>query len=272
MTSRPDIGTQASGLRRLSWAAALACLAACASNQTVMIHEGPTGAVYLEEVRKGPLAATHPISLGPDTLERVLKGVLVRDDTRMLQDLMPGKEAPEPAFSEREVAFLTPSLHEALTRATPAQVVRFAVVRDVPSGKETTGGALYVKHQSIYLTLTRYRARPSKAFTAIKSDRLQRDATGLKDRVVLFVPTGITRTDLEARPSLVGPPHLTTLVLDYRLLDRVAGLEPEGGAGASSVEERLAEQERKIEALKEELRTLQRDRRDRPAGARQPSP
>ncbi len=273
------------GRLRLSWTFALACLTACMSAQTVMIHEGPGGAVYLEDPRKGPLDATHPISLGPATLGRVLEGILVQKDTRMLQQLMPGEAKREPAFSPGEIAFLTPLLHEALSRATPAQVVRFQVVRTPPSGNETTGGALYVKSQSLYVTLTQYRVRPSKSYTAIKSDRVRQDATGLRDRTVLFVQKGVTRTDLHATPGVVGPPHLTTLVLDYRLLDKLAGLEREPpraeragstrqppAAGEPSLEERITQQERELDALKEELRSLQHDRGDGAPSGQPPAP
>lgn len=278
-------GVPATTLMPLVLAFALLSLGACASAQSVMIHEGPGGAVYLEDLRNVSLDAAHPTTLGLPTIERVLSGIRVEQDARMLQQLMPDKPEQVRAFSQSEVALLAPFVKEALTRATSAQVVRFEAVRQAPSGRETTGGTLYVKHRSIFLTLTRYRARPSKSHSAIKFDRVTQDATGLKDRKVLFVPKGILRTDAAPKPGLVGPVHLTTLVLDYQLLDKLAGLEPEAtgssdtdssmesrGAGASSLEERMTQQEQEIEALKEELRSLQRDRSGRPPAGQQPAP
>jgi len=116
-----------------------------------------------------------------------------------------------------------------------------------------------------------------------QSDRslpFQRRPTGLQNQDVLFVPQGVERTDLSPPSGLVGPAHLKTLVIDYPLLDKLAkaqaadetvrtapaqGGEPtpaaeQGGAtrrDLDSLEERLMQQDRDIQALKEELRRLQ---------------
>lgn len=245
----------------------LASVGGCGSSRTV-IHEGPTGSVYLEELSAGALEAAHPVSLGRATLARVMVGMQVKDDTRLLQSLMPNKPKTEAVFSPDEAEFLAPLLDAALMQASPREMIRFLVYRFPASGREATGGALYVKNLSLYVTLTQYRVRPSKAHSAIKFDRRTRESTGLDQRRVSFVPKGVERADLDPQSGLVGPSTVKTLVLDYQLLNKLAGLEAAPPAAAlqpervppsenvTSLEEQVHQQEQEIEGLKEELRSL----------------
>ena len=66
-------------------ACVLAFLGGCVTGRTV-VHEGPLGAVYLEGLGKDSLGAAHPTTLGVPTLERVLTGIHVQPDARMLRE------------------------------------------------------------------------------------------------------------------------------------------------------------------------------------------
>ena len=271
--------------------------AGCAtfSNRDVVIHESPSGAVTLQELSKKSYHAAHPVSLSPSLLARILDGVRVQEDARLFQGLMSGKPKKEVAFSQEDSQFLAPLIAEALARATPKQVVRFRVIHQRESGRETTGGALYAMRAGLYLTLTQYRVSAYRGTAGSKIERNYSDRTGLTDRRLLFYPEGVHRGDVTAESGLVGKPHLTTLIIDYQLLaklprewenappqpvsqpeqmgNRTEKSEPASTANPSgdsstaissdstevdSLKERMSEQDREIKALQEELRSLQR--------------
>ena len=275
--------------RTLTWLSVLALLGSllalspgCASpsSPSLMIHEGPKGSVSLEQLKKRSFQAEHPIALHSATLARVLTGVRVQKRERLLKSVLAGKRKWHAAFPEKEVEFLAPLLTDALAKARPDQVVRFRVIERTDGVPLTTGGAIYAKDSSLYLTLTHYRAAGRRAKAGDKLKRAQLDPTGLQHQTVLFVPQGVQRTDLSPPSGLVGPTHLTTLVIDYALLDKLAKAEAvddqartaparaaqptptaEQAGGTrrdlDSLEERVMQQDRDIQVLKEELRRLQ---------------
>lgn len=274
-------------LTRLSVLALLGSLLAlapgCASpgSPPIRIHESPKGSVYLEQLEKRSFHAEQPIVLHSSTLARVLTGVRVQKQERLLKSVLAGKSRWHAAFAHEEVEFLAPLLSDALAKAKPDQVVRFKVIERTDATPLTTGGAIYAKDSSLYLTLTHYQASAGRAKAGDKLKRAQLDPTGLQHQDVLFVPEGVERTDLSSPSGLVGPAHLRTLVIDYPLLDKLAKAQAadeslrtapaQGGgpaptaaeqAGATRrdldfLEERLMQQDRDIQALKEELRHLQ---------------
>ena len=224
----------------------------------------------------------------------------------MLQTLLTGLPKKETVFSENDVQFLAPLLDTALSRASSNQAVRFRTFRASDTGTLTTGGTLYVKDQSVYLTLTEYRVASGGRHTLNKAGRRIRDATGLKQKTVLFVPEGVERTDAEPQRGLEGPPHLKTFVIDYALLAKLATVTPEaaspsrapieetrvpakdtangtdretasadatlegntGPGTTESLKDLIIKKDLEIEALKEDVRSLRRQLEER----RQPLP
>jgi hypothetical protein len=212
------------------------------------LHDSDRGSITLERFADRSFQAAHPITLPLDTLARVLRGILVRDEHSLVQNLMTGKSDTRRAFSDDEVAYLAPLLADGLTRAAADQQVGFKIPQtggpnytersgaglgsSEPSlqlaPKEMTSGFLYAYGQSLYLTFTQYRYRPERANTINMANRRLPDETGLAHRKILFTP------ETAKRPASYGDARSieSTLVIDYALL---AALPADSGSPPPSV-------------------------------------
>lgn len=258
----------------------------------VTIHESPQGVVYLERISDRSFHAAHPIRIDSNTIALVLRGVLVRSDQGLLQNLLAGKPDSLRAFSDNDVAYLAPLIADGLTRAASDQQVGFRVEQIGISGysetagagigssepplslhpRESTSGAMYAYGRSLYLTLTQYRHRPEPATTINMANRRLPDSTGLINHTVLFTPEAAKRADnyRDARSTD------TTLVIDYELL---ASLPAVSGAPASAQSApppatpqaaptgkgEPAQKDSDIEALRKELQEIKRQLADQEA-------
>ncbi|MEO6112792.1 MAG: hypothetical protein ABIQ24_13365, partial [Nitrospiraceae bacterium] len=216
-------------------------LAACASGPDLdlTVHESERGGVYVERIPDRSFQAAHPITLSAETMARVLRGVVVKEDHGLLGHLVAGKPEAVRAFRDEDVEYLAPLLVEGLTRAVADQQVGFRVVQvDAPISsksagptfclssvrfpgvcaseitQESTGGSLYAYGQSLYLTLTGYRHRTDRAESDNPANRPVYNSTRLANHTVHFIP------ESAKRPDSYRNAHSTdaTLVIDYNLL------------------------------------------------------
>lgn len=221
-------------------------LSACASapDLDVTIHESKQGAVYMERIPDRSFQASHPITLSADTMARVLRGVVVKDNRGVLANLAGGKPEAVRAFRDEDVAYLTPLLVEGLTRAASDQQIGFRVVQAIApihsqsggtiiclsdvrfpgvceseksqgaTSEESTEGSLYAYGRSLYLTLTAYRHRTEQAETSTVANRRLFNPAGLGNRTVHFVPESAKRPESYRTARSTD----ATLVIDYGLL------------------------------------------------------
>src|SRR6267143_5751786 len=129
-------------------------LSACATRPELdlTIHESERGAVYVERIADRSFQATHPITLSADTMARVLRGVVVKENRGFLGILAAGKPEAVRVFRDEDVEYLAPLLVEGLARAASDQQVGFRLVQTVAPA-ESTKGWLYAYGRSLYLTL-----------------------------------------------------------------------------------------------------------------------
>lgn len=170
------------------------------------------------------IEATHPISLHPTVMARLLRGVQVR--TKAGVPLTPSASPPKAVrlFSDEDVEFLAPLLSTALARATPDQRAGFSVVRPAAQGAGTTEGTLYADHPLLHLTLTRL-PKGSNEPGGIDLDQL----------VLAFVPEAAMRPDTHAEGSgLFGRTERATLAVDYEMLTKLPGSEPAAGPASGA--------------------------------------
>jgi len=251
----------------------------------VTLHESPQGAVYLERISDRSFHAAHPIGIDSNTIALVLRGVLVRSDQGVLQNLLAGKPDALRAFSDDDVAYLAPLISDGLMRAAADQQVGFRIEQiglpgyseRVGAGvgsseppltlrpRETTTGVIYAYGRSLYLTLTQYRYRQQPATTISMANRRIPDASGLVNHTVSFVPEAAKRPDSyhDARSTD------KTLVIDYELLAKL----PPASSGSASAQSSTtpappptstsgnpepAKKDSDIEALRKELQEIKR--------------
>ncbi|WP_447972581.1 hypothetical protein [Nitrospira sp. Kam-Ns4a] len=221
-----------------------ALLPGCATSPRTeaVIFESPRVSVYLEHPSDA-FEATHPITLSPALLERVLKGVLVTGRKTALETIFTDTDQFERVFSDEEARLLAPLLTKALAQAKPTQRVRFTVTQpprgprrlfsmsetggaavgssDPPPYEpplETSAATLYVFRPSLYLTLTEYRQKPSRPDSINMPNRRLPDADGLDRIDILFTPKAALQPESFQEPGVLGEPHLTPIILDYERL------------------------------------------------------
>lgn len=199
------------------------------------IDESYRGSVFLERVpERGSTAmyrptiksieATHPISLNPAVVARLLRGVQVQTKAGASPTSPASRPKTVRLFSDEEIEFLAPLLSTALARATPDQRVGFSVVRPAAQGAGATEGTLYADRPLLHLTLTRVR-QGSDEPAGIDLDR----------RVLSFVPDAARRPDGHADSSgLFGGRERATLAVDYDMLMKLPGAEPAAGPAPAS--------------------------------------
>lgn len=141
--------------------ALVAALAGCAVPQVPsrVIYEDPVNFVRLEPdpfflPEWPPSANSHPATIGPDQIARILKGFTVREHRPWLLVMIMGEAPWEPAFRDEEVALLARRLAEALAQARPDELVTYYLSQPQTSIKrEITSGGLYVKQNDLHFIL-----------------------------------------------------------------------------------------------------------------------
>ncbi len=209
------------------------------------LHETDRGAVYLERISDRSLQAAHPITLSADTMARVLRGVVVKENRGFLGSLVAGKPEAVRAFGDEDVEYLAPLLVEGLTRAASDQQVGFRVVQ-TGAPAESTKGSLYAYRRSLYLTLpwliavSRYGAGgPTQSPT------------------ILFIP------ESAKRPDSYRDPHSTdaTLVIDYDVLATMpaaSDMRPTAARPPTPAKGELTQRDADLAALRRELEDIKR--------------
>jgi hypothetical protein len=218
------------------------------------------------------IQATHPITLEPTLLARVLRGIEIQEQGHGLQKYLAGPASSVPAFSDDQIRFLAPLLAEGLRTAAPDQQVEYRVQTTrtgsalESSTTETTAGSLYVYGRQLYVTLSQYRYDPARAYmnSGIGASRPRPpDPSGLRNRTVLFTPSDAQRSD-SFDPPAGGKPTDRFLAIDYQLLQHASpaaattehtapqiGRTAPTSAASSQTTEALAQREAEIHTLKD---------------------
>ncbi len=141
------------------------CLSSCASPSIYShsIYEDPTSFVRLEfsptaTIDHPETLHSHPAELTSDQLQQILSGLRVREHRSSVLLWFMDEAELLPAFSEKEVNFLSQHLKKALQEAVSEEVVTFYISAPVNSVKrEVTSGAVFIKGQEFHFMLSNYR-------------------------------------------------------------------------------------------------------------------
>lgn len=158
------------------------------------LFEGPQGTVYLQHLPDRAFQASHPITLEPALLARILQGLQIQERERVLQSLLAGSPSPVSVFSEDQIHFLAPLIAEGLRTATPDQRVEYRLraqrntLASESSSVETTAGSVYAYGPALYVSLSQYRYEPSLTNTDDIAHRRLPDSSGMANRTLIFTP------------------------------------------------------------------------------------
>ena len=198
-------------------------ISACAMSHTVedtVFADGPRGAVLLQRVDDAWFKTAHPVSVSPLLLTHVLRGVQV-------QPAPDDEITAVRVFSDEEIAFLSPLMSTALSKAAKSQLVAFRVTHDSGPNSEMTGGLLFTRGRILHLWLTQYRANGARNNSGATLDRQARNPHGLAPRQLRFVPETVQRSSRNQQPDVIDPPPLATLMIDYTMLATALNLPSE---------------------------------------------
>lgn len=288
-----------SPLSRLVFAVLILSWGACASSPELdmVLDDSWRGSVYLERIPDRSFLAAHPIKLDQETVTRVLRGVLIKEDEGLMHNLMTGQAALVPAFTDEEVRYLAPLVTDAFRRAAPDQQVGFRLIQlgsGIPRGvgaavgssepprasllTETTKGSIYAYGRSLYITLAEFHVRPDRPDTINMANRRVPDPTGLLNRTVAFTPESAQRPDNYRGRNATD----ATLVIDYELLAALpvetstptngGRPSPDGAPSATTagstdrstdaqlqmLQEQMRQKNRELEELRKELQDIRR--------------
>ena len=207
---------------------------ACGTTPTgKILFDSPRGTVSLQTLPDDSFYATHPITLEPDLVAQVLKGMEIQTQEVGVQKFLDGTLAPVPAFSEEEIQFLAPLLAQGLRTATANQSVAYRIQTTYEgskfesSYKETTAGSLYAYGRQLFVTLSQWRFSVARERLNIRNINYQSVgidySSGLKSRTLLFTPKAAQRPDsIDPYPGPQGSgssPH-RFIAVDYELLQQ----------------------------------------------------
>jgi hypothetical protein len=142
-----------------------------------------------------------------------------------VQTLPADKATAVRVFSDEDTEFLSPLMSAALSKATKSQLIGFRVIHGTDAGSETTGGVLYVQGRLLHLTFTHYRAQAGRADLGGKPGPPLPNPMGLDQRQIGFIPETARRSSLNEQPDVMNTLPLAALVIDYQLLS--TGSEPQ---------------------------------------------
>ena len=207
---------------------ALLCLVGTACSTTgKIILDDPRGTVSLQTMSDQSIQATHPITLEPTLLAKILRGIEIQDQEHGLQKYLAGPSSSVPVFSDDQIRFLAPLLAEGLRTAAPDQFIEYRVRRTYEgsmlesSTTETTTGSVYAYGKLLYVILSQYRYSPTRTNLTTAGDMAYRsrppDSSGLLNRIVLFIPSDAQRSDAFDPPE-GGKPTDRFLAIDYQML------------------------------------------------------
>src|SRR6188472_2967779 len=130
-------------IRRIHFTLVWALLVSgCATGSRVdlVVRETAQGSVYLDRLPDRHFQASHPIKLDEALIARLLQGIMIRDESGLLQKLTSNQKATGPVFLGPDIAFLASAIAEGLKQAASDQQVGFRLIQASDgSNRERTG-------------------------------------------------------------------------------------------------------------------------------------
>ncbi|MBA5873923.1 MAG: hypothetical protein GDA66_05165 [Nitrospira sp. CR1.2] len=179
----------------------------------------PQASVRLEEVADWEFEASHPSSLEIDSLQDILRAVVISEAPTDLSNLPVDGSKPMTVFSDEDVRYLAPLLAQALSQAQPEYVVAFRLSSSAGSGVEPTAGTLYVHSDRLYLTITEHQGTLQKVDSTWFGN-------GRPARVVSMAPASAGRIEQAMPATVQGKQQLKSLAIDYSLFAKNVDRSP----------------------------------------------
>jgi hypothetical protein len=126
------------------------------------VYDDNRTSVRLQTDREAGTGHSHPATISPEDMARILGGLRVVEQRYAVHELLAGSAPALAAFNMDEIRALAPLLSQALSMAKPEEIVTFyrRYTSDAVGLAYTTGG-LFVRDGNIHFVLANYRQPPS---------------------------------------------------------------------------------------------------------------
>lgn len=140
-------------------------LASCATSPPPkVVMENALTRVEIRGDERATRPHTHPISISPETMRALLRGMRIQVQTDRLIGVAKGWSAPLPVFSPADISASAGPLAEALAQAAPNEIVTFyRRVSDASIGLAFTTGGLFVQDGLVYVVMANFWSLPADA-------------------------------------------------------------------------------------------------------------
>lgn len=170
--------------------------------------------MFLRAAPVGSRAASHPITLSIDALEKVMQGIHVRQQDRLLQSLLNRDAAPTPLFSPSEIKLFAPHLQRAFSRATSGESVVVRMPAPASSAFKTVTGTMVVNENTLHAA---FAFSNKGSFTQTQSKVTPTDHRGLTSPDLVFLPKEAVLKEAES-PWYTNAQTRHRLLVDLSLL------------------------------------------------------
>ncbi len=147
------------------WIIVFAGMAGCSTGpEPRSIYQDSLTLIELRFDKKAYREHSHPAALTPEQISIMLSGIRVHRAGVPVYSLIAGSPDALPAFSSRDVIAISRPISEALSKASPKELVTFyRRVSDAAVGLAYTTGGIFIEDGLVYLVLANYRVEPMDA-------------------------------------------------------------------------------------------------------------
>jgi hypothetical protein len=100
-----------------------------------------------------PRRYTHPIDIETGQIHTIFDSIRVEEHRSFFQHAFKGPAKQMRVFSKHDITLFAPHIHKAFLQATPQERVIFAMINPVGNRYEVTAGEMFVKENTLHLTL-----------------------------------------------------------------------------------------------------------------------
>ena len=187
-----------------------------------VIYEDPTAFVRLEaspdvDPDVSETLHSHPADVSVEQLTQIFSSLLVREHRSSLLLLFMDSAESMPAFTPKEVKFLSQHVGTALQEAVPREFVTFYLSRPLnTTTREVTSGAIFIRGKQFHFMLSNYRTVYSIPPFGLVYDRRQPAYSLVPRNIdVMFRPSNYTLPiPVSFFENLVGEAHDGEIILD----------------------------------------------------------
>ncbi len=234
-----------------------------------LIHTDAEGTIALETFSNFTIKPQHPHIFPEALIKQILQGITQIQERGVLQELLISTPKPSQVFTQADIDFLTPHLVEAISKATPEEIITFRGLRNTREQKPLSGKVAIFSPTIFFLTLQNsrnYMGNASK--TSSSTEKL------LKKTRLSFSQTQSILQGKDRNAFIKISPHETWIAIDYVSLappketthtreekgpnsalptDKPDAIQP----NLNVLQEEIRDLRKKIEAQEKEIQRLQ---------------